>query len=55
MKTITAINGKEYQLIKDTKEYGEVLFSKGRYYYYSKRAHRMLPLKKDRVNELEAI
>jgi hypothetical protein len=55
MTQITALNGKDYFLIKNTKEYGEVLSNNGRYYYFSFRAHRMMPLKKRVALEVEAI
>jgi hypothetical protein len=43
---ITALNGKEYDESIMTKEYGEVLRKSTRYYYFSRRACRMMPLAK---------
>ena len=55
MTQVIALNGKEYFSVKTTKEYGEILSNNGRFYFYSRRVHRMMPLKKSIVLELEAI
>lgn len=55
MTKITALNGKEYFLVKMTKEYGEVLSNNGRFYYFSMRQIRIFPLKKSIALALEAI
>jgi hypothetical protein len=49
MKTVTALNGKEYQVVGMTKEYGEVLFNGKRYFHFS--SGRMMPLSKAKVEE----
>lgn len=43
---ITAFNGKEYDESIMTKEHGEVLRKGNRYYFFSRRAFRMMPLSK---------
>lgn len=43
---ITALNGKEYDESTMTEEYGEVLRKGTRYYFFSRRAGRMMPLAK---------